>query len=122
MTHTSDLEAICVTVKDYFEGLYHRDLNRLRRAFHPEACLFGHLQGVFTHSTLDQWLGRIGVKPAPVDVGEAFDMRIVSTDITGDAAAVKVAELYRGLRFTDYMALIKLDARWVIVNKAYHHD
>jgi hypothetical protein len=35
---------------------------------------------------------------------------------------VKVADLYRGLRFTDYLSLTKADDEWMIVNKTYDHD
>src|SRR4051812_9319690 len=118
----TDVEDIHAVVHEYFDGLYRMDEPRLRGAFHPDACLFGHLRGKFTRSTLDQWLGRIGAQPAPSESGEPFDMRIVSTDVTGDAATVKVAELYRNLRFTDYLTFLRLDGRWRIVNKAYHHE
>jgi protease I len=37
-------------------------------------------------------------------------------------AAVKVADLYRGLRFTDYLSLARVDGQWIIVNKTFHHD
>ena len=117
-----ELDSVHATVSDYFQGLYHFDEARLRKAFDPRACLFGHLEGVFIHSTLDQWLDKIGRKPVPAKIGEAFDMHILSTDISGDAALVKVSELYRGLRFTDYLSLLMIDGRWVIVNKTYHHE
>jgi hypothetical protein len=49
-------------------------------------------------------------------------MKIVAADVTGAVATVKVADLYRGLRFTDYLALAKVDGAWMIVNKTFHHD
>ena len=58
----------------------------------------------------------------PAETGEAFDMRIVSTDVTCQVATVKVADLYRGLRFTDYLGLARVDGQWMIVNKTFHHD
>jgi hypothetical protein len=48
-----------------------------------KASLFGHLQGAFVHVPLDQWLGMVESRPVPSESGEAFDMRIVSTDVTG---------------------------------------
>ena len=122
MPITPDLQAISETVQEYFEGMYNRDTGRLRKAFHPTACLFGHLQGAFVHVPLDQWLGMVENRPVPAESGEAFDMRIVSTDVTGQVATVKVADLYRGLRFTDYLSLARVDGQWMIVNKTFHHD
>jgi hypothetical protein len=47
--------------------------------------------------------------------------RIIATDVSGPVATAKVADLYQGLRFTDYLSLLKTaDGEWVIVNKAFH--
>jgi hypothetical protein len=118
----SERQAINGTVQDYFEGMYYRDTNRLRKAFHPKAFLFGHLQGAFVLLSLEQWMKIVENRPAPAEIGEPFDMRIVSTDITGQVAFVKVVDLYQGLRFTDYLSLAKTDDQWMIVNKTFHHD
>ena len=48
---TSDLELITQTIDHYFQGMYHSDTERLKKAFHPEAYLFGYFQGNFTHVT-----------------------------------------------------------------------
>ena len=122
MQNTSDLQAISSTVQDYFLGMYHRDTGRLRKAFHPNCVLFGYFKGTFVIIPLDKWLGMVEGRPVPAEQGEPFDMRIVSTDVTGQVATVKVVDLYLGLRFTDYLSLAKVDDRWVIVNKTFHHD
>jgi uncharacterized protein YlxW (UPF0749 family) len=56
----------------------------------------------------------------PSETGEVFDMVIVSTDVTGPTAQVKVSELYAGLRYTGYLSLMIVDEDWKIVNKLYH--
>lgn len=122
MQTPSDLQAISATVQDYFEGMYYRDVERLRRAFLPEACLFGHLQDAFVSLPLEKWLESVASRPVPAETGEPFEMRIVATDVSGQAASVKVADLYFGRRFTDYLSLAVVDGRWVIVNKTFHHD
>jgi len=122
LSATQDLQAITATVQEYFEGMYLRDLDRLRKAFHPTACLYGHYKGSFARIPLEEWLTAVASRSIPAESGEAFDMRIVATDATGQVATVKVADLYRGLRFTDYLSLAKVDGLWVIVNKTFHHD
>lgn len=122
MEIASDLQGISATVQEYFEGMYYRDVGRLRKAFLPTACLFGHLQDAFIHLPVEQWLAMVESRPIPAESGEPFDMRIVSTDVTGQVATVKVADLYRGLRFTDYLSFAKVDGQWRIVNKTFHHD
>ena len=39
-----------------------------------------------------------------------------------NVGVVKVADLYLGLRFTDYLSLVKTEGNWVIVNKVFHHE
>ena len=122
MQDPTALQAISATIEDYFQGMYHRDLARLRKAFHPTACLYGHYKGTFARVPLDEWLKAVESRPIPAEAGEAFDMRIVATDVTGQVGTVKVADLYRGLRFTDYLSVARIDGQWVIVNKTFHHD
>ena len=43
-------------------------------------------------------------------------------DITGNEAGVKVKDLYLGRRFTHYLALLKIENNWLIVNKVYYHE
>jgi hypothetical protein len=49
-------------------------------------------------------------------------MNIVSIDVTGNEAVAKVADLYLGLRFTDYLSMLNIDGNWMIVNKTFHHE
>ena len=122
MDAPSELNAIGRTIQDYFDGMHLGDTTRLRRAFHPDAYLFGYYQGSFSRFSLEDWMTEVESTPKPAESGEAFDMRIVSTDVTGRVAMVKVAVLYEGLRFTDYLTLMKFDDDWKIINKAYHHE
>ena len=119
---TSDRQAINATIQDYFEGMYYGDTGRLRKAFHPDAFLFGHFKGAFMQLSLDQWLKIVEGRKIPAEVGEPFDMKIVSVDVTGQVGFVKVVDLYQGLRFTDYLSLARIDGQWKIVNKTFHHD
>ena len=46
-------------------------------------------------------------------------MKIVSIDVTGNVGVVKVADLYRGLRFTDHLSVANIEGTWRIVNKRF---
>ncbi len=54
-----------------------------------------------------------------LDPGSPYNFKIVSVDITGDVAVVKVENECLGTSFTDYLTLIKHDGRWQIVMKAF---
>jgi len=118
----SDLITITQTVENYFKGMYHSDTVRLKKAFHPSAFLKGYFQGNLADISLEDWLDMIQNTPPPAEKGEAYDMKIVSMDITENVACVKVADMYMGLRFTDYLSLLKIEGNWVIVNKIFHHE
>ena len=120
--NASDFELIAQTVQLYFEGMYHSDVEKLKKAFHPTAVLHGYIEGELIHLPLDGWLERVKGVPAPAENGEAYDMRIVSMDVTGKAAAVKVADLYIQRYFIDYLSLVKVEDNWLIVDKIFHYD
>jgi hypothetical protein len=117
-----DIQRIRQTVQLYFEGMYHSDVNKLGKAFHPSAVLMGYYSGNLAHIPLEKWLEMVAVRPAPAKNGEEYNMRLVSLDLTENVAAVKVKDLYLGLWFTDYLSLLKIDDEWVIVNKIFHHE
>lgn len=116
-----DMEMIVSTVNDYFLGMYEGDFERLRGAFADEAMVIGHFQGAKSFLTRDQFVKFAEKSPVPKETGEAYDMKIVSVDISGNVAVVKVEDLYQGIRFTDYLSFLKIDEKWLIVNKIYRH-
>ena len=71
---------------------------------------------------IDEWLNKVAKRAIPAQNGEPFEMIIESIDLTGNVGNVKVRDLYMGLRFTDYLNMVKLEGRWQIVNKTFHHD
>ena len=119
---TVDIQRIRQTVQLYFEGMYHSDVDKLRKAFHPSAALMGYYSGNLAHIPLEKWLEMVAARPAPAKNGEEYNMRLVSLDLTENVAVVKVKDLYLGLWFTDYLSLLKIEDEWVIVNKIFHHE
>jgi len=119
---TTELELIQQTVQYYFDGLYQSDIAKLNRAFHQNSQVIGYFQGNLLFETLEQFIEFVRATPAPSRSGEEYDMRIVSIDMTGIEAMVKVQDLYLGFRFTDYLSLLKIDGEWVIVNKTFYHE
>jgi hypothetical protein len=117
-----DMQRIRQTVQLYFEGMYHSDVDKLRRAFHPSAALMGYYSGNLAHIPLEKWLEMVAARAAPADNGEAYNMRLVSLDLTENVAVVKVKDLYLGLWFTDYLSMLKIGEEWFIVNKLFHHE
>jgi protease I len=122
MDKATDIELIQQTVQYYFDGHYRSDVEKLQKAFHPNSQVIGYFDGSLTFESLDGFLKFVKATPAPSESGEEYDMKIVSIDVTGNEAVAKVADLYLGLRFTDYLSLLKVDGNWVIVNKMYYYE
>lgn len=118
----TDLEKITQTVQHYFDGMYHSDTASLKKAFDPNAFLHGYFEGRLVHLPFNDWIKQVESRPAPSKSAEAYDMKIVSVDMTDNIALVKVFDLYMGKYFTDYLSLIKVEDNWVIMNKMFHHQ
>jgi hypothetical protein len=47
---------------------------------------------------------------------------VASVDVAGDAAVAKLELERPDMLITDYMSLLKVDGRWVIVNKIFSRE
>jgi|ERR1043166_5755508 hypothetical protein len=104
-------------VEAYLHGLKFNDVASLKKAFYPEAKLFFvKKDGTLGQLTQEQWYKGFEASAGKEEKG---DLRIVSVDITGNAASVKVREEYPNSIYTDYVSLLKLGGDWKIVNKVY---
>jgi hypothetical protein len=109
--------AVRATVDTYLDGLKHNDVASFRKAFWPEAKLF-FLKKDKSLGELTQadWYKGFEKSAGKEEEGE---LRIVSVDVTGPGASVKVEELYPGSKYTDYLSLLQIQGEWKIVNKVY---
>ncbi|EJM65142.1 nuclear transport factor 2 family protein [Pseudomonas sp. GM55] len=120
-THSIDTEQINQVVRHYVEGMVFANEALLRQAFHPDCRIIGHFQKVLEWASLDEFVVAIKAEiPAPA--GTQPFWQVINLDVTGDAAAVKVIDDFAGIRFTDYLSLLKVDGRWVIINKLYYYE
>ena len=113
----SEDTAVRQTVQNYLHGLKHNDVDSLKKAFYPEAkLLFVRKDKQLGQLTQEQWYKGFAASAGKEEKG---DLSITSVDITGDAASVKVVEVYDQSKYIDYLSLLKLNGEWKIVNKIY---
>ncbi|MBB3592873.1 hypothetical protein FHX08_003217 [Rhizobium sp. BK529] len=91
----------------------------LKKAFHPKSSIIGHYQNAVEWLSRDEFIAAI-IEEGAAPPGTQPYMDIGSIDISGDAATVKVTDEFAGMRFTDYLSLLKIEGRWTIVSKLYH--
>ena len=115
----ADEAAIRQTVQYYFDGGKNRDSLTLRKAFHPEARMLFSREGKLVVVPIGEYITRVGserLKPGEVD---STERKVVSVDVAGDAAVAKLELERPDARLIDYMSLLKVDGRWLIVGKIF---
>lgn len=113
---------VTAALADYFDGLYEGDLDKLKRVFHGHAHLYSATDGPLADLPLDEYLKLVGGRPSPASQDAARYDRIVSIDFSGPNSALAKVELAVPPKFfTDFLTLLKIDARWRIISKTYHY-
>lgn len=115
----SEYAALRAVACDYLDGMMYADEVKLRRAFHPKCLVVGHFRGRLEYDPLDTFIDACK-KEGSIPPGTPYFAEIVSIDITGDTAVVKLIDDYLGIRFTDYLTMVKTEGRWIIVSKAFY--
>ena len=119
-TVVDEYDAIRHTVQMCLDREATGDVDKLRRAFHPDARMFGSLAGQRYDVPITE-LFDLAASP-PANTGR-YRSRILSVHQTGDAAVATVAEegYWGTVSFVDYLSLTKIDGKWTIVNKLFAH-
>ncbi len=105
-------------LEHYLAGHATGDGAHHKMVFHPDSRLYFNRDGKFSTRTSAEYIAGSPGKPA---ADEALrKRRIVSVDVTGDAAMAKIELDYPQTFFTDYFNLLKVDGKWMIVNKTFH--
>lgn len=115
-----DYQAIAETLQHYVDGARSPSADQMKRAFHPNAQIFGHLGDHLLADPIDALFGWHEENGPASDVVVQFSILDVSETI----AVVRVeADNWTGHRFTDYLSLLKVEGQWKVVNKIFHaHD
>ena len=113
----AEYDAIIETVQKYIEGGRTGRTEEMKKAFHPEATIFGYVGPELFAGPIQQlfdWNDQNGAATKLQD-------RITSIDIIETVATVRLElENWTGHRFTDLFTLLKVDGQWKIMNKVFH--
>ena len=109
-------EAADIFVKSVAEG----NSEYAKTLFTDDAVLFGMLDGVLEHGSIEQFYHNVDT----VGAGDDFKARIDVLAVEESVAVVRVLEEKWGGRidFTDFLLLLKLDGEWKCVAKAYNQN
>lgn len=111
-------QEVRAALEHYLAGHATGDGAHHRMVFHPDSKLYFNRDGKFSTRTAEEYISGSSGRPAADEAQRK--RRIVSVDVTGDAAQAKVELDYPNTFFTDYFNLLKVDGKWMIVNKTFN--
>lgn len=109
-------EAAMKFVKSVAEG----DSKYARELFSDDAVLFGRLNGVLEHGSIEQFYHNVDTTPGNPEFKARVDVLLVEEEL---AVARVLEEGWGGsIDFTDVLLLLKIDGQWRCVAKAYNQN
>jgi hypothetical protein len=120
-TTTSALQSIKETVQLYIDGIHEGDAGLLKKAFHPQAMMFGTSGDKVTVTPIEGLYAFVEANVPPARSGELHQCSIVSVRVAGNTASVEMTEDQTyGHNYVNYFHLLKIDGEWKIVSKSYN--
>ena len=117
---SADEQAIRAAVQYYFDGSRNADSATMGKAFDATvAHMLFVRDGKLADVPIPQFLGRIAGQRTPEFRPDTYSRRVVSVDFTGNSGIAKLETITPENVVVDYMALLKVDGRWKIVNKIF---
>lgn len=108
-------------IQDYFKGYQNADTTLIKKAFHSDTKLLSVSEGKLDVTEMNDWLKNLEDRHVRGDI-RTGKLKILSIDQHNDAASVKVNIQFPKFQFTDYLSLLKIDEKWIIVGKIYHYQ
>lgn len=121
MQYEQKATAIRAVIQSYFEGLYQGDVSRLKTIFSETAHLYGDIKGAEYVKSLAEYLKGVEERKSPQQLGEDFQMNILSIEVMGNIAIAKLHVPMLGFNYYDYLSLCQVNKAWKIVNKIFTH-
>ncbi len=112
-----DEEAIRQVVQYYLDGITNGDIGSMKKAFHPKAKYFVIRYGGLEEISQERVYRNMRDNIRRQSEKDPAPKRVVSVDVTGEAATAKVEMDYSNGRFTEYLSLVKFADGWKVVSK-----
>lgn len=114
-------QAIYRSIERYYSALLNSDFDTINELFHQNAMVVGYLPDGLHQMNRDEFASFVGSQqPSPNQSGAEAMLEVLSCDISGNTAGVRIKELYLGMIFVDTFGMLKIDGKWFIYNKLFH--
>lgn len=107
-------------IDDYFEVIHAQDMDLFDRVFHPSCCLYSAQGGELVVRPYAVYRDQVANRQSPKELGNARRDKVLMVDQISDTLAlVKLQlEMFGGV-MQDYLNLVYLDGKWVVMAKMY---
>ena len=117
----NDQEQIEAVVRLYIESRDESNPDKVKKAFHENAKVVGFLHGDLLQLSVNDFAGFVASQqPSPKEKGEDVEFEILTCEIEGTTALVKIRDKYLGITFLDTVSFLKADGEWRIYNKLFN--
>jgi len=115
-----EYEAVQQAAMKFVKSVAEGNSSYAKELFVDEAVLFGYLDGVLEHGSINQFYHNVDT----VGAGSDFKARVDVLALEETVAVVRVLEEKWGGRidFTDYLLMLKINGEWKCVAKAYNQN
>ncbi len=114
----ADAQALRSLAQTYFDGAYEMDADKFASVFHPSSSVtkVGD-DGNVSVMPIATWLAAVRTLKAPKQQGLERRDQILSIDVEGDLALVKLKLQIPPRYFTDMLSCLKVNGTWKIAQK-----
>ena len=117
----NDQEQIETVVRLYIESMNESNPDKVKKAFHENAKVVGFLHGDLLQLSVNDFAGFVASQqPSPKEKGEDVVFEILTCEIEGTTALVKIRDEYLGITFLNTLSFLKADGEWKIYNKLFN--
>ena len=102
----------------YFQGYQLAETQLIKKAFHANTRLLSVDNQQLDVTEMKDWLIGLEKRKLDGDIRKG-ELKVLSIDQTGNTAAVKLSIKFPTFQFTDYLSLLKIEGKWLIVGKIY---
>jgi len=117
----NDMRALVVMAQAYFDAAYDMDADRFASLFHPSSSVssVARVGDDITMSVtpIATWLTAVRTMKAPRQLGLERHDEILSIDVMGGLASLKVKLQIPPRYFTDMLSCARIGGSWKIVQK-----
>ena len=108
-------------LRDYFDGLYNADAEKINKVFHDASNLYSAgKDGALRAMTKEAFVNLVGSSGFGEHKQAAPQDEILSVDFTDDHTAVARVRVRLGnTLFTDILCLLQVEGKWGIISKVY---